>query len=292
MPIMGKHSPAEAANTRARVSAWAVFISMAATTMSFQVYHSIEHGKMPWPLAGLYGIIPLLISMLLIEFVSGWDDAPAWIRPAAYLIIGGAMYLSAAATGDVVLHAAPLHSSLLFGLLLDGAAILAARFLMTTAKVTAAMAQAAFAAAMETERSARQDAEAERDAARQDADEAARAAAGAAAQAEEAVAKAADLARQLADTKAGTGTGTKGDATGQRGSGSAGRHKGDTAARPRTKDPAAQAAEAVTYAEAALILADEPGISGSELGRKLGTTPGYGRTLKRKLTQVGQGGGE
>jgi hypothetical protein len=284
MPDMGKHSPTEAANTRARVSAWLVFLSMAGTTMSFQVYHSIEHGKMPWPLAVLYGIVPLLISMLVIEVVSGWDDAPKWAQGGAYLIISGAMFLSAAATGAVVLHAAPNHSSLLFGLLLDGAAILAARFLMTAAKRTAATARAAFAAVVEAERSARQEAEADTGTARAEADEARRAAA-------EATAKAEELARQLAGTEAGTGTGTKPGSAGQRGSG-AGRHKGGTAGPGgRTKDPAAQAAEAVTHAEAELILAAEPGISGSELGRKLGTTPGYGRTLKRKLTQVGQGGG-
>ena len=139
MPGMGKHAKEEVMKTRARVSAWSVFISMAGTTMSFQVYHSVKHGHMPWPLAYLYGIVPLLISMLVIEFVSGWNGAPKWARPSAYLIISGSMYLSASATGAVVLLAAPSHSSLLFGLLLDGAAILAARFLMTAARPTVAL---------------------------------------------------------------------------------------------------------------------------------------------------------
>lgn len=152
MPRMRKNSPTEAANKRARVSAWLVFISMAGTTMSFQVYHSIKHGHMPVPLAVLYGVVPLLISMLVIEVVSGWHDAPKWIRWGAYLIIGGAMYLSAAATGAVVLRAAPDHSSLLFGLLLDGAAILAARFLMTAVKRAAAAEQAEHVAALTAER--------------------------------------------------------------------------------------------------------------------------------------------
>jgi hypothetical protein len=273
--MTGRHSPAEAVKTRARVSAWLVFTSMAGTTMSFQVYHSVKHGHMPWPLAGLYGVVPLLISMLLIEVISGWDDAPEWIRWGAYLIIGGAMYLSASATGEVVLHAAPPHSSLLFGLLLDGAAILAARFLMTIAKRAAVSERAAFESALAAERIARRAAETERDTARQEA-------AGAAARAEV-------LARQTADTGSDTKTGTPV----RRGSGTAARHKPGTAARKSAaKDPEAQAAEIVTHAEAELILAAEPGISGSELGRRLGTTPGYGRTLKRKLTQVGQGGGD
>jgi Protein of unknown function (DUF2637) len=38
-----------------------------------------------------------------------------------------------------------------------------------------------------------------------------------------------------------------------------------------------------TQAEALRILAGHPDIDGSELGRQLGMTPGYGRTLKRKL---------
>jgi hypothetical protein len=273
---MAKHAKEEAMSTRTRVAAWLVFISMAGTTMSFQVYHSVEHGRMPWPLAGLYGVVPLFISMLVIEVVSGWDDAPKWVRPAAYLIIGGAMYLSAAATGAVVLHAAPVHSSLLFGLLLDGAAILAARFLMTAAQMAAAAERNALEAALEGERAARHSAEAARDTARQDEAEAA--------------ARAEVLARQLADAS-DTGPGS----AAQRGSGTAARqparHKPGTAARKSAvKDPEAQAAEVVTRAEAELILAAEPGISGSELGRRLGTTPGYGRTLKRKLAPAAPGG--
>lgn len=265
MPRMGKHSPTEAAGKRARVCAWLVFISMAGTTMSFQVYHSIEHGHMPPPLAVLYGVVPLFISMLLIEVVSGWEDAPKWIRWAAYLIISVAMYLSAAATGAVVLRAAPPHSSLLFGLLLDGAAILAARFLMTAVKRAASAELAAARSALAGERSARLEAEAERDTAR--------------AEAADAAAREAALAEQAERHKSDT---LKPKPA---------RHKSGTAARrSAAKDPEAQAAEIVTHAEAELILAAEPNISGSDLGRRLGTTPGYGRTLKRRLTSVTQGG--
>jgi hypothetical protein len=236
-----------------------VFISMAGTTMSFQVYHSIKHGHMPPPLAVLYGVVPLFISMLVIEVVSGWDDAPEWARWAAYLIIGGAMFLSAAATGAVVLQAAPPHSSLLFGLLLDGAAILAARFLMTATKRAATAELAALRSALEGERLARLQADTERDTARQEA---------------------ADTAARLGAALGAAQERRKGDTP-----------KRQPAKRPAAKDPAAQAAEVVTHAEAELILAAEPEISGSELGRRLGTTPGYGRTLKRQLTGAGRGGG-
>jgi hypothetical protein len=71
------------------------------------------------------------------------------------------------------------------------------------------------------------------------------------------------------------------------------RHKaGNAARRSAAKGPEAQAAEVVTRVEAELILAAEPDISGSELGRRLGVQPGYGRRLRRELTQAAPGGGE
>ncbi len=267
MPGMGKHAKEEAMKTRARVSAWLVFISMAGTTMSFQVYHSVKHGHMPWPLAVLYGVVPLFISMLVIEFVSGWGDAPKWVRWFAYLIIGGAMYLSASATGAVVLQAAPSHSSLLFGLLLDGAAILAARFLMLTAKPVSAPEQSALESVLEAERIARESAEAELEAARKDEAEAV-------ARAEEVARQLADATRQLARKPAGSGSGNR-------------------TRKPRTATGAREAAAAVadldTYAEALRILADEPGISASELGRRLGRSESRGRQIMRELKPVPQG---
>ena len=272
MPRMGKHSPAEAANKRARASAWLVFISMAGTTMSFQVYHSIEHGHMPPPLAVLYGVVPLFISMLVIEVVSGWEDAPKWVRWAAYLIIGGAMYLSAAATGAVVLRAAPPHSSLLFGLLLDGAAILAARFLMTAVKRAAGAELAALQMALAAERDARLEADAECAALREESGTAQQERAELAGRLQAALQQQAEAAQKR--HKGGTSAG------------------GGTTPRSRAKNPEAQAAEVVTRAEASIILAAEPGISGSELGRRLGVQEGYGRKLKRELTQVSPGGGD
>lgn len=115
---------------RAWISAWIVTLAMGCTTMAFQVFHSIKHGGMPWELAVLYGIVPLLIAMLVLEIVAEWKQAPFAAKGAAYLIMGAAMFLSASATGAVVLHAAPAHWSLLFGALLDGAELLAAYFIM------------------------------------------------------------------------------------------------------------------------------------------------------------------
>ena len=261
--------------TRARVSAWSVFIGMAGTTMSFQVYHSVKYGHMPSTLAYLYGIVPLAISMLVIEFVSGWENAPKWARPSAYLITGGSMFLSAAATGAVVFRAAPDHASLLFGLLLDGAAILAARFLMTAGqKAAEAAAQAeagtaeavALRAALEGERRSLETAEGERDTARQEA-------AAAAAEAEA-------LTRKLADAESK-----------QAGNGS-GNGSGDRTRKPRKpKAPTGKGDDAPTadidiYAAALDILDKDPDISASELGRRLNRSEGRGRQIKRELTQA------
>ena len=268
MPGMGKHTKEEVMKTRARVSAWSVFIGMAGTTMAFQVYHSVKYGHMPSTLAYLYGIVPLAISMLVIEFVSGWENAPKWARPSAYLITGGSMFLSAAATGAVVFHAAPDHASLLFGLLLDGAAILAARFLMTAGqKAVDAAGQAevgtadavALRAALEGERLDRQAAEAERDTARQ-----AAAAAGAEAEALP------ERWRRKRSEVAVTGHGSPGDAEGDC------RARGGRTWR-RSFD---------TYAAALEILDKDPDITASELGRRLNRSEGRGRQIKRELTKT------
>ena len=67
------------------------------------------------------------------------------------------------------------------------------------------------------------------------------------------------------------------------------RQPGTTARQTARKRPAKAApvsavpSDVDTQAEALRILAEDPDIEGSELGRLLGKTPGYGRTLKRKL---------
>jgi hypothetical protein len=146
MAGMGNHSDHHAAGAplrRAKVCAWIVTVVMGATTMTFQVYHSVTSGEMAWPLAGLEGVSPLLIALLLMEVAAVWKEAPATFRGAVYVIMGGAMFWGAAATGAVVLHTAPWHMQLLFGVLLDGAELAAAYFIMNGP--AAAMAVAAVA---------------------------------------------------------------------------------------------------------------------------------------------------
>jgi hypothetical protein len=130
---MTSHQPAakEATVTRAKFFAWIVFITMAGTTMVFQCYHSIEYGHMPIGLALLFGIVPLFISIFVLEIVSEIKDNAPWAAKAtAYLVVCGAMYLSASATSDVVFRASPTHMSGLFGVLMDAAALLASYVLL------------------------------------------------------------------------------------------------------------------------------------------------------------------
>jgi hypothetical protein len=265
MPRMGKHSPTEAAGKRARVCAWLVFISMAGTTMSFQVYHSIEHGHMPWPLAVLYGIVPLFISMLVIEFASGRAQ---WV---AYLLMGGAMYLSAAATGSVVLRAAPTHSSLLFGLILDGAAILAARFLMTAVKRGASAELAAAQSTLAGERSARLEAETELGSVR---DELAKA-----------VARTEALARKLAASGSGQGGNRKRKPAGS-GSGNAG--SGNSIPNQQPEEEIDEA-PADLDSEAKVLWFLDKGFSASKAGVMAGLTDSRGRQIARLAREAPKG---
>jgi type IV secretory pathway VirB2 component (pilin) len=68
--------------------------------------------------------------------------------------------------------------------------------------------------------------------------------------------------------------------------------RGSTTPNPRASGDDGQSDEQKLGTEAAAlsIIEQEPNISGSELGRRLGVQPGYGRRLKRNLTTAGAGG--
>ncbi len=162
MAGMGTHSDAGRPLRRAHFAAWFTFTFMAGTTMAFQTYHSVETGQMPWPLAVLYGIGAFILAISVLEFAR---HAPPAVRAGAYALTAGAMYLSASATGDVTRHAAPPHAELLFGLLMDGAALLAIHFILNGPRAAdavsaAAAREAVLRAEANAERSARQAAEA------------------------------------------------------------------------------------------------------------------------------------
>lgn len=166
--MTGKHSEHDAAGAplrRAHFAAWAVFLGMAGTSMAFQVFHALKTGDMPGILAVLFGTMLLALSVGALEFSSKWPDAPRWYRPGAYLVIAGAMYLSASATGAVVVRAAPAHMSGLFGILMDAAALLAVHFIFSGPRASQAVAavarrEAELLARIDSERAVREQSEA------------------------------------------------------------------------------------------------------------------------------------
>jgi hypothetical protein len=95
----------------------------------------------------LFGVVPLVLSVGVLDFVGDWDDAPPGSMVVAWAIILGALALSSTSTGDVVYRAAPPHMRLLFGLLMDAAAILAAQFLLSKIRKARAEHRAAAARA-------------------------------------------------------------------------------------------------------------------------------------------------
>lgn len=316
MTDMSRHSEHYAAGAplrRARVAAWTVFLSMAGTTMAFQVFHSIKYGAMPWPLAALYGTVPLLISICILEIVAEWTGAPWWAKTAAYAIMGGSMFMSASATGDIVLHAAPAHMSLLFGFLLDAAALLAVHFILNGPAAAHAVAAvdrkvAELHTAVAAERSAREHAEVAHRArvceleAQADADLAASAAGH---EAELNLVRteltgALDAEREVRENLETSLAGARSDAEAataraerlERKLGGPRRRSAGSTARTGTGPKGSTGTGGGTApdddldleARALKLLATDLDMSGAELARQLGVTEGYGRKLRRRLT--------
>jgi hypothetical protein len=286
MSDMGSDEAAGAPLRRARTSAWIVTVVMGSTTMAFQVYHSVKFGHMPWELAVLYGVAPLLIAVLVLEIVAEWRDAPWPAKAGAYLIMGAAMFLSASATGDVVLAAAPPHFSLLFGALLDGAELLAAYFIMngpSAAQAVAAVArrEAELLAAADAERSSRERDNAAHQAAMSDL----RARAGTEIEARDQAL--ADAAEALAIARSDAEKAAAKTAVLERKLGGPARRSRTAPARPgtapRSSTETAPEDDVELEARALKLLATDLTMSGAELARQLGVSEGYGRKLRRRL---------
>jgi hypothetical protein len=314
MASMGQHEAAGTPLRRAHRAAWAVFLGMAGTTMTFQVYHAVTRGQMPWELAVLYGVVPLAISIGVLDFASKWHSALA--QAGAYTVTAGAMFLSASATGAVTGHAAPSHGQLLFGGLMDAAALLAVRFIMsgpTAAQAVAAVVarEAELLRQRDAERSAREQAEAagraaltdlkaradaelaKRDAAWREEMTALRAALGTAeedlaaarSEAEKSVARVTVLERKLEASGRKRRAGNGGTGSGSRaGSGS---RKPEAVPGPDAAKPVpggVPEAPADLDAESAVLWYVDQGLSASAAGIAAGLSDSRGRQIVRKLT--------
>ena len=259
MPDMSKHSRR---NTPSPLpAAWVVLVVMGTVSVAFQVYHAQHRGLLAWPLALLVGLGPVVASMGLTHIVAlhraGW-----LMTSGVFTVLGGAMVLSMGAIANVVRPIEPGWFAYLFGVVLDSAALIA---LGVIVKQHQRKAEAAAA-----EESALQRAEA-------------------------AEAEASGLRATVADLEAATErlraeldkvppVPRRGGSPRKPSPGSARRK---AAGSPRNLDPAL--ADLDTEAQVLAILAAEPGISGNELGRRLGKTERYGRELVKRYRRSDAG---
>jgi hypothetical protein len=152
MNDMSKHASPESLVRRsaAAPAAWAVLIGMGSTSVTYNIYHSVHTGHMLWYLALPYGVAPVFGAVFLSHLVAvhkgGW-----FIQSLVFAVMLGAMGLSMGAIASVV---APAAGDLrwLFGAVLDAAALIALRILLSERERTgkdAAALQAAMAGAQE-----------------------------------------------------------------------------------------------------------------------------------------------
>lgn len=270
---------------RAWIAAWTVATTMAATTMGFQVYHALKWGHEPWGVAYPVGIVPLLISLCILEIVAEWRDAPGWAKAGAYAIMGGAMFLSASATGKVVLASSPPHMSLLFGLLLDGAALLAVHFILNGPRKADEQAAAEAARRAAAERAEAGEAASLR---RQLADVSAQHAAGVSdlrARLDEALSALGEARRESAQAL------TRAEALQRKLDAASDRKPRKPAAAAKGKGDAAQDGDVTTELRALMELQADAELCkprmGGELARRLGVSAATGRRLHSRLTHEG-----
>ena len=255
------------------IAAWLCLIIAGTTTVTFNVWNAF-HSGMVWPVAVLVGISPVALAMVVSHLVATCR-AGNFLKTVTFAVMVGAMVLSVRATGVVV---APAEGKLwwLFGAVIDTAALVALQLLLSI-KTRAAQAAAQRAEAEVHAADERTALQAELDALRaaqdaaletlaRDLETAQLAASESGRREAEAAAKAELLAQKLARI---SGRKSPRKSTPKKAS----------ASNPETTVPE----DVDTQAAALEILASEPTISGSELGRRLGRTERYGCMLKKQL---------
>lgn len=269
MTAMPEHARTAPKQSSARVAAWSVLITMGGTSVTLNIWDA-THSAVPlfWLLAGLRGFAPVFAAMGLSEAAARFDGGKAF-RYVAFAIMSGAMLLSASAVAHVLRPSYPggglgLFMSWLFGLVLDAAALTGLWIILT-------------------ERERRR--EAERDAASRDSGQeladAVAAAQGRAARESATVIE--GLRAELATANA-TAEALRSAAHGRRSRRSAG-----PAPRTRKSAPGSGDTRDLTAELRALQMLDaHPDLrakgQGTELARKLGFSPSYGRKLHSRLT--------
>jgi len=136
------HEAPRPARSSAVFAAWAVLVGMGGTSVTYNVYHAVHHGSMNLGLALLYGIAPVFAAALLSHIVAEHDGG-RFLQAVTFAVMLGAMTLSIGATAAVVKPAAGPWMQWLFGAVLDAAALVALRVILSgrkrQAEATAAM---------------------------------------------------------------------------------------------------------------------------------------------------------
>jgi hypothetical protein len=132
MPSMAKHAQESLPVPRSRgsVAAWAVLIGMGGTTVTFNIFHAVDHGQMLTGLALLYGIAPVFAAMCLSHLVAA-RRGEGVMQGLTFAVMLGAMALSIGAVGTVVRPVAGPYLCWLFGAVLDAAALIALRMILS-----------------------------------------------------------------------------------------------------------------------------------------------------------------
>jgi len=127
------HEAPRPARSSAVIAAWAVLVGMGGTSVTYNVYHATHNGSMNVGLALLYGIAPVFAAALLSHIVAEHDGG-RFLQAVTFAVMLGAMTLSIGATAAVVEPAAGPWMQWLFGAVLDAAALVALRVILTGRK--------------------------------------------------------------------------------------------------------------------------------------------------------------
>jgi hypothetical protein len=127
------HEAPRPARSSAVFAAWAVLVGMGGTSVTYNVYHAVHHGSMNLGLALLYGIAPVFAAALLSHIVAEHDGG-RFLQAVTFAVMLGAMTLSIGATASVVEPASGPWMQWLFGAVLDAAALVALRVILSGRK--------------------------------------------------------------------------------------------------------------------------------------------------------------
>lgn len=258
--VAGMTSPQHAVTrTPSLAPAWAILLGMGAASITYNVVHAVHGGGFNIALALVYAITPVYGAALLSHQVAEHDGGKV-MQAITFLLMLGAMALSIGATAAVLGPVAGSWMRWLFGVVADGAALVALRIILSDKSRKAKAAEVT-----ETAHAQAAEVAAELARVRQERD---------------------TVQAELAEVRERLG--------GEVQALTSALNKARNKARSSGQKPRASSSrnttvpdDVDTQAEALRILEEEPGISGGALGRRLGKSERYGCMLKNRLAPSG-----